>query len=286
MATVTISRQLGSGGYEMGQAVAEALGAPYLDREIVQLAAARLDIPTELAEDDDERDRLLLRRLRESLLLYDQEVAGSDGPAPSGPARPAMVTHETFQRTMEEIIREVARSGNAVIAGRGGQLLLRTLPHILHVHICAPLQTRIDRLVSQRGLSAAGAKHVIEVSDRERGEYTRAEYGIDWQSPELYDLIINTGRLTFDTAVSLIVTAARSLAATAPTSPESPYQRLRQDYYTAREAAELLMLHPEVIRHAVYAGELPAARAGKDMFTIQRRDLLAWVDRQRQTSRQ
>ena len=115
----------------------------------------------------------------------------------------------------------------------------------------------------------------MQTSDRERAEYVQEEYGVDWQSPSLYDLIINTSRLSVEAVVSLIVTAARALEVKAP-SPDVAYQRLRQEFYAAREAAEVLMLNPEVLRHAVYAGELPASRAGNERL-IRRQDLLTWL---------
>jgi cytidylate kinase len=277
MAVVTISRQLGSGGEEIGQAVARALGAAYLDKEILQLAAARFGTNADIAAADDRQYRLM-NRLITMLLQRAPAATVIDSVAVSTPLGPRLITRADFRQVLDEVMREVAQRGQAVIAGWGGQAILQSAPHVVHVHVTAPLDARVQRVAAQRGLTSAEARRLVQASDRERAEYLQSEYGIDWLSPELYDLIINTGRLTADAAVSLIVTAARARAATQPV--ETPEARLRQEFYTAREAAELLMLHPDVIRHAVYAGELPAAQAADKVLVIHRRDLLNWLERQ------
>lgn len=276
MAVVTISRQLGSGGEEIGQAVARALGAAYLDKEIVRVAAARFGTHADIVAADD-RQYQLMNRLITMLLQRAPAATVIDSVAVSTPVGPKLITRADFRQVLDEVVLELAHRGPAVIAGWGGQAILRAVPHVVHVHITAPLAARIQRVAAQRQMTLAEAGRLVRASDRERAEYLQNEYGIDWLSPELYDLIINTGRLTTDTAVLLITTAARAREATRPA--ETPEARLRQEFYTAREAAELLMLHPDVIRHAVYAGELPAAHADT-VLVIHRRDLLNWLERQ------
>jgi excisionase family DNA binding protein len=280
MAVVTIARQLESGGDEIAQAVARELGAPYLDKEFARLAAQRVGLPDDLTFDGEMEADVLASRLLGALTLYDPEVAGSDEPA--RPLSP--LPHRSlalFQQVIEEITREIASRGQGVIVGRGSQRILRSLPHVLHVFIYAPVAVRVERLVAQSGLSPAEAERLLTEHDRERGDFVRTGYGVDWQSPDLYDLIINTGRVSTDLATRLIVTAARAREPLAPARADTPYQWLRQPVYSPREAATLLMIEPEVIRHAVYNGELPAARAGSDILSISRHDLLAWLERRR-----
>jgi hypothetical protein len=74
------------------------------------------------------------------------------------------------------------------------------------------------------------------------------------------------------------VAAARAYEAR--TQGEATYRRLRQDHYTVKEAADLLQRSPEVIRHAIYAGDLTAKRAGQAIISIARKDLVGWLERE------
>jgi excisionase family DNA binding protein len=277
MAIVTISRQLGSGGEEIGPAVARALGIPYIDREIVQQAAARAGVETALAAADREHERLLTGRVIGLVLLRDPGVAETESLAAGTPMGARHITQATYRRMLEEVVREVADQGQAVIADWGGQLILRHDSRVLRVHLYAPLAARVERVAAQQAVPVAEAASLVAASDQEHAEYARVEYGVDWQSPDLYDLTINTSRLTSETAVALIVAAVRARqAGPGATLAAQSYQ----DYYTPREAAELLLLNAEVIRHAVYAGELPAIMMGRGAPVIHRHDLLEWLKRQ------
>jgi excisionase family DNA binding protein len=131
----------------------------------------------------------------------------------------------------------------------------------------------------EREVGRAEAERLIAASDAERAGYLMAEYGLDWQSPLLYTLTINTGLTVAGAATAAIVAAARSADAVRAPSEDAGVRRLRQAVYTVAEAADLLLLRPEVIRHAIYAGELPADRIGQNLMLIQRGDLIAWVER-------
>jgi excisionase family DNA binding protein len=272
---VTISRQLGSGGDEIGQAVARELGAPYLDREIIRLTAERVGL-TDLDAIDPERRQGALRRLIPLLALGEVAAAGRVAVDPTAP--PEAVASAVYRQMMTEVIRELAAGGQAVIVGRGGQVILASTPGVLHVAIGAAPAARAERLARQRGLDPAAAERVIAASDEARAAFLRAEHGVDWQSPALYDLVIATDRLPAEAATAAIVAAARALAAR--THGGASERRLRQERYTVAEAAELLMLNPEVLRHAIHAGALPAARAGKAIIAIRRQDLLGWLERE------
>jgi excisionase family DNA binding protein len=159
--------------------------------------------------------------------------------------------------------------------GRGSQVILRDMPGVLHVFIGAPLPVRVERVARQYALPPEEAAWLVAANDRERAAYLRAEHGVEWPAPDLYDLMISTGRLPTAAAVATIVAAARAMETVA--RGEARYRRVRQDHYTVKEAAEVLLLPAEVIRHAVYAGELPAERAGKAIVSIRRQDLLRWL---------
>jgi cytidylate kinase len=275
MAVVTISRQFGSQGDEIGQAVARELGVPYLDKAMIRLTAERIGMTAATLADPEQRV-MLLNRLIPLLVLGENDTAGWSAGEPAAPVEP--LTNAVYHQAMAEVIRDLAAGGGAVIVGRGGQMILRAMPGVLHIAIGASLPTRIARVTAETGLSLAAAERRIEASDRQRADFLRTEYGGDWQAPALYDLILTTDRLPVEAATAAIVAAARALAAR--TQGEATYRRLRQDHYTVKEAADLLQRNPEVIRHAVYAGDLPAKRAGQAIISITRKDLLAWLERE------
>jgi len=106
------------------------------------------------------------------------------------------------------VIHELAADGGIVIVGRGGQVVLHDDPRVLHVRVVSALDVRINRICSFRGISVEAAKAQIETSDRTRKNYLRRAYQVDWDSPALYDLVLNTGRMSLSTAAEIICQAA------------------------------------------------------------------------------
>jgi cytidylate kinase len=108
-------------------------------------------------------------------------------------------------------IERAYNEGNTVIVGRGGQAILRDRPATLHVRIFAPLDVRIQnaRALGMTGVSEI--KATLNKRDRSSAEYLKRFYGIQWDDPELYHLLINTGLLDIDTAVATVIAAVRKL---------------------------------------------------------------------------
>ncbi len=171
MAVITIARQIGSDGNEIGQAVARELGLVYLDKELVRQMVEKVGVP-EAA--DPEQQQHLVQRLVPLLLLSETDALSMERVmADTAPA--TRLTHTTSQPVMAEVIREMARQGHAVIMGRGSQVILQTTPAVLHVHIGAPLALRVERVGRQYGVRPDEAAWLVDANDRERAAYLRAE---------------------------------------------------------------------------------------------------------------
>ena len=123
---------------------------------------------------------------------------------------------------LERLAVETAyREGNMVIIGRGGQVILQDRPGVLHVRIEAPLETRILRVRNEPELVGRSygrsheerrtAQDLIEATDLIKADYLQRFYHVDWSNPELYHLIINTGKLNVEQATRLIIETAREL---------------------------------------------------------------------------
>lgn len=178
MSVVTISRQLGSLGFEIGQRLAEQLGYRLVWRELINQAAIRAGAPEVALAMIDELNLLGVCPSPEKCQAYIQAV--------------------------EHVLHELAGEGEVVIVGRGGQIVLRGHPGALHVRIVAPLEVRVARVAASRGVTERAARAQIQASDRSRRLYFHKFYQADWDEPTLYDLIINTAHIGGETAVQMI----------------------------------------------------------------------------------
>lgn len=210
MPIVTVSRQYASGGGEIAQLVAEQLDADLLDRRLIQEVAQRLGLPEDVVSEHDERGETIIARLVNALRVsYPDVSAPPDLLEPPGDV--PELSNRAYVQVIEQVIREAARTGNAVIVGRGSQFVLRNHPTALHVHVFAPFDVRVQSVVEDQGLTIQEAERVVRDFDGARARYARHWYHSDWQSAEHYQLMINGGRLDRQLAADVIVAAARDL---------------------------------------------------------------------------
>jgi cytidylate kinase len=109
------------------------------------------------------------------------------------------------------VVKKVAREGNVLLLGRGGQVLLQNYPGVLRVQVVAPLPLRVEVVMARLNLSKRDAQKRIRASDRARSDYMRRYFDVDWLEPALYDLVLNTSRLPVPAAAQLIVDAYHAL---------------------------------------------------------------------------
>lgn len=178
MNVVTISRQLGSLGFEIGQALAARMGYKLVYRELINQAAIRAGAP-EVA-----------------LVMIDELNLLGICPSPE---------HcQAYIRAVDGVLHELADQGEVVIVGRGGQLVLKDHPEAVHVRIIAPLEVRVIRVAANRKVTPIAALAQIQASDRSRRLYFQKFYQTNWDDPALYDLTINTAWIEIETAVEMI----------------------------------------------------------------------------------
>ena len=223
---ITVSRQLGSRGNEIAAAVAERLGLRFVDREIIHRAAREAGVPqVALDELAYEGQRSLIERVLDIVNTMPaipqvphaslREMAAPMA-TPFGniltPATPLFgLPMEQYVHIVEQVIRDLAERGNVLIVGRAGQVILRDREDALHVQIIAPFDRRVETLMAREQIDRREAEARIRASDRARSEYLRRYYHVRWTDPQLYDLVINTAKLDWLTAVELIVRAQLAL---------------------------------------------------------------------------
>jgi cytidylate kinase len=221
MAIISLSRQLGAGGSEIAAGVAKALGLRIVDREAIDQAAMEAGVPEiALQELGYEGRRGLVQRILDALkaspavpsvVEMQRRDAGTSLPMPRGiftPARPLLsAAMEEYVRMVGMVILDMAAEGNVLIMGRASQVILRDHLEALHVQIVAPLVRRVEKRMRIEGLTQRDATQRILASDQARADFLRRYYGVNWLDPQLYDLVINTGRTSIQTAVQLVVLA-------------------------------------------------------------------------------
>jgi cytidylate kinase len=111
---------------------------------------------------------------------------------------------------VQSVIFEVAKNGNAVFFGRGSQLLLRSFECALHVLVTGSLEKRIQRVMEMNKVGHEVAEKMVERSDQDKKGFLRFAFDEDWLNPHLYDLVLNTDKLSVDSAAKMIVDAAGS----------------------------------------------------------------------------
>ncbi len=194
MAVITISRQLGSLGSVIAHLVAEDLGYHLLDREIVDLVAARARVPAAVAAGGDERAVRGASGVFYSLLVGIQN---------------GRLTPESYVYFATQVIREAAAQQDLVVLGRAGQVALGKSPRAFHVHLVASIDERVARLVEREHVTKLEARRLISESDECRRAYVWAAGQKNWEDPTLYDLVLNTSRLSPAFAAAMVVEAAR-----------------------------------------------------------------------------
>ncbi|HEX7733446.1 MAG TPA: cytidylate kinase-like family protein [Ktedonobacteraceae bacterium] len=205
---VTIARQCGSGGAEIGRILAQKTGLHYLDHEIIDEVAQRSGMTVEQIENQDEQTAGPLGYMLEALstntpfnLNYGKLLQREQ------PGIQTLAHEQAYFYLTQRVVLEMASAGNAVIIGRGSQFLLRGLPRVMHIYIFAPLPRRIENVRTHFHLTRGEAIEFIERRDGETENYLRHYYGSNGTQAELYHLLINTGLFSFETAADLIAQA-------------------------------------------------------------------------------
>ncbi len=224
MTIVTLSRQLGSGGDEIAGRVAEALGLRVIDKATIYRSAHEAGVPQmALQEMGYEGRRSLVERILDAVKATPAMTvgpgvvrSGTAGPIPvsfGGVLSPTMTPMSTaieeYVRIVNMVIHDLAREGNVLVVGQGGQVLLRDEPDTLHVQIVASFDRRVERVMAREGLERREAVRRVRDSDQARTDYLQRYHGVNWLDPHLYDVVINTDRISVESATDLIVRASR-----------------------------------------------------------------------------
>ena len=227
MPIVTISHEIGAGGPEIGQQLADRMGYRYVDHELISDAARRYGLLEEKLSHLDESKPSLFER-------FDAET-------------------RRYITVIQTALYDFAEHDNVVLMGRGGQWLLRGIPHVLRVRVMAPFDVRVKRL----GKKLAGpmgeqtnprtVTELVRRDDAEKAGRMRYLYEVGITDPALYDLVINTEKLSVAAAVGLIAgVVGQTELATTPAAAQ-----LVADRSLASRVQVALATHPETRRYRI-----------------------------------
>lgn len=226
MSIVAISESAGSLGNEMGRRLADSLGYAFADREIIAKTAERFgEDPSALRHGMEEKPSLWER------------LTG---------------TQQRYKAFVEATILDMASQGDVVLAGLASALVLRDIGHVLRVRTNAPEHERARRLEHQQGLVPDAAVDFIRQTDRERAARVKFLYGADVDDPLLYDLVLNTARLSAEQGARILAEAIGD-DRFRPT-PDSRAALL--DAHVVAQARALFLSNPTLAAEQIYVSSV------------------------------
>jgi cytidylate kinase len=182
MAILTIARKYGSGGREIGQAIAGQLNYDYIDRRRI------LDDMRAEGKQWEDRAKYFDENYPNLWERYDWSFRG-------------------FVALNQSYFLRYALKDKVVIMGRGGNFLLKGIPFVLGIRVIAPIEKRIEKVMEKEGVNSENAKWLIEKADHEIARAIYLIYGRDWDNPAEYEMVFNTGIQSTDEIIATIKNA-------------------------------------------------------------------------------
>lgn len=184
---ITIGRQFGSGGHEIGELLAKKLGIPFYDRNLVKMAAEELHITEEQAELEDEKKLMsIVSNYNLAMGGYNDFMANAEFYAPVG---------RDLYAVQSAIIKKLAQKGSCVIVGRCADYVLKDYPGCINVFICASKEDRKNRVMDKYHLLERKAAEKMKKIDRERKYYYETYSGKEWGSIQSHQILMNSSLL-------------------------------------------------------------------------------------------
>ena len=178
MAIITISRQVGTGGFSMARELAKKLSYRFLHR--------------------DE----LVRSCSEKGLKIDIEKL--EGRPPTFFERLFMVNREILVEKVRELMEEAARDGNIVVGGWGGQILFKNSEDAFHIRVVGSHDTRVRYLMKTAGVTRSGAEETVRQADRDQTLFSQYFFNADFADLKLYHLVLNLDQISHDEMTEMI----------------------------------------------------------------------------------
>jgi len=232
MAVITFNGQIGSGGRDLGELVAQRMGVHYVDQQILVEAAKRIGAPVEALAQRDEKVSSLRERIGRFLqnFLEKSAAAGATGDPFLGPSgmevllsrsysdvsqmpttRAQELSDLQFMQVTSGVIMDLAQMGNVVIIGRGSNIILKDFPGALHLNTIASLSTRYSVMARREHLDMVTAERLTKEREIDRLAFFRKFFKVDATDPSLYHLVLNLDKLSLEMASDTVCSLAERL---------------------------------------------------------------------------
>ena len=195
---ITISREFGSGGRTVGRLVAQKLGIPFYDKELVKQISIESGFAPNFVEEHGEHAP------GRSFFSYAFAPQGVPG------VMNGLSTNDFLWNIQCNVILQLADDGPCVIVGRNADYILKDRPDVLHTYIHADMPYRADRIVRLYGESEKSPEARLAEKDKRRRVHYQHYTGRTWGTAQNYDLCLNSGHLGIDACVEIILSAVKS----------------------------------------------------------------------------
>ena len=194
---ITISRQFGTGGHEIGAGLAQRLGVKLLDKQILNEVASKFGMVEEAMERIEARNPLWRDDFTQ---FYRQYMAGAE----YNGMEHDQTSHQLFE-AQAAAIRKIAAEESCVIVGRCGFYIFRDHPNAMKIFIHADDDCRKQRIARRYDMSESDAAAMIVDNDYSRELYTKTFTGLDWTDARNYDVSLNVRRFGVNGAVDFLM---------------------------------------------------------------------------------
>ena len=226
MGVITISHETGSGGPEIGVALAARVNYRYVDQDVISQAAQRYGcVEEKLIRLDETKPSIFAR--------FDVET-------------------RYYITVLQSALLDVAEADNVVILGRGGQILLRGISHVVRVLVRAAFDLRVKRVLEKMAtrvgtVDVRTTANMVRRADQEKIGRVRYVFDVEWSDPMLYDVVISTDKLSTEASVELIA----GLCQSPEFAPTERSQQAVRDRALASRVRAALSAHPEGRRYRI-----------------------------------
>jgi cytidylate kinase len=210
---ITVEREYGSGAADIARKLAERLGWKLWDQQVTDQIARLMDCPSRTVEEREERRDSLQYRLFKAFMRGSFEGAMNVQPL-------KIVDADCIRDVAHRVVSAAAQEGNAVIVGRGSAYHLRDRDDALHAFLYAPFEEKVRRL-RQQGKGDREARELVETVDRDRSEYIRTYFKVEWPARHFFHLMLNT-TVGDEIVIETILQYAATLNKSAHEQQESP----------------------------------------------------------------
>ncbi len=192
---ITISREFGSGGREIGKLLAEQLDIPFYDKELLEMASKESGICQELFESNDESYT--------NSFLYSL-VMGNYPVSPEGRINPEMPLNHKLFLAQFDTIKKIAENGPCVIVGRCADYILKENADVLNFFVMGNLLEKKKRILERYDIEKNKVEDFIKKTDKRRAHYYNFYTDMRWGEAKNYDLCINSSKTGIQGAVELM----------------------------------------------------------------------------------